>query len=87
MKNCTVWGDLSSEKSSENYPEVPVCDDCVEGYKGEEEGIISVNGACDDDFAECYYCEKTKEEEDEEQGGNVDEDDADEDEDEDEDED
>lgn len=69
MKICVVWGDLSSEMSSENYPTVPVCDACFKEQGGETgEDFVFV----DDDFNpiygnSCYYCGKTKQEEEEEE--------------------
>lgn len=68
MKNCTVWGDLMSDKSSENYPEVAVCDSCAQEQKCEEGGVVSVDSECNEDYESCHYCQKTKEEEDEELG-------------------
>ncbi len=67
MRYCTIWGDMTSDRASENYPEVPVCEDCIEAYKGQEETIVSINGECADDD-QCHFCEKTKTEEDEEVG-------------------
>lgn len=66
MKTCVVLGDLSSDLSSENYPTVPVCDDCF-AECSDSESIIS-----SDDFDpvfgnSCHYCGKSKEEEENEQ--------------------
>lgn len=65
MKSCTVWGDLSSDKSSENYPEETVCDECVKSnQKKEDSPIVSVNGEFSEGYdAECYLCGKLKSEE------------------------
>jgi hypothetical protein len=68
MKICTVWGDLSSEKSSENYPTDLFCEECFQSKSpGEEDsGIVSYQ---DDDGSygdTCSECGKTKEEEAEE---------------------
>lgn len=30
MKTCTVFGDLSSDRASENYPTVQICDECLD---------------------------------------------------------
>lgn len=68
MKLCTVWGDLSSDKASEQYPQENVCEACVEGYLGVEDSrIVTVNGDYDSSYGdECFFCEKTFEEEQEE---------------------
>jgi len=68
MKICTVWGDLSSDKSSENYPSDLYCEECFQAMKPdqEESGIVSYQ---DDDGSygdTCAECGKTKEEEEEE---------------------
>ena len=65
MKICTVWGDLSSEKSSENYPTELFCEECFQlmsPYQ-EDSGIVSYQ---DDDGSygdTCSACGKTKKEE------------------------
>lgn len=43
----TVYDDLSSEKSSDNYPTLPLCDDCVGNYEVVVEGGPSSN-PCDE---------------------------------------
>ena len=64
MKNCTIWGDLSSDRTSENYPEGPVCDECVAENEGKEDSqIVTVGGECNDREAVCELCGKTFEEE------------------------
>lgn len=65
MKICTVWGDLSSEKSSENYPTDLFCEECFQSMNPgqEDSGIVSYQ---DDDGSygnSCSECGKTKEEE------------------------
>ena len=64
MQDCTIWGDLSSDKTSENYPQVQICDDCVAKYEDEEDSpIVQVGGPNDDKDTICEICEKTREEE------------------------
>ena len=61
MQDCTIWGDMSSDKSSENYPEVQICDECVSKWDGEEDSpIVHVNGPNDDKDTICHLCEKTR---------------------------
>ncbi len=67
MKTCTVWGDMLSDRTSDQYPTVTVCDACVEKHQqaGKDSKILSVNSEYDSLYGEeCYFCEKTKEEED-----------------------
>lgn len=47
-KRYTVWGDLSSEKSGENYPTKTLCDDCVGNYE-----VVSTEGPSDEPCEEC----------------------------------
>lgn len=44
----TVYGDLTSDKSSDNYPEKSLCDDCVGGYE-----VVSDNGPTGDVCEDC----------------------------------
>jgi hypothetical protein len=43
MKSCVVFGDLSSDRTSENYPTVQVCDECIEAEQKELEAIAKHN--------------------------------------------
>ncbi|MBD2663411.1 hypothetical protein [Richelia sinica] len=66
MKTCVVLGDLLSDLSSDNYPTVPVCDDCFAESSDSENTILS--GDFDTLFGNnCYYCGKSKQEEENEQ--------------------
>ena len=58
MKECTVFGNMSSDRTSENYPEVPVCEDCIEADQssGEESQIVSVGNVVTDKDATCEFC-------------------------------
>lgn len=76
MKICTVWGDLSSDKSSENYPTDLYCEECFDAMNpgGEDSQIVTYeddNGSYGDVCAECG---KTQDEENEELGITEDED-------------
>lgn len=59
MKNCTLWGDLSSDGASEQYPEEPVCTDCIaaEEPKGQDSRIVSVSDDVSDEDATCALCD------------------------------
>jgi hypothetical protein len=59
MKTCMLWGDLSSDRTSEQYPEAPVCTDCIaeQAGKGENSCIVSVGGNVVDRDATCALCD------------------------------
>jgi len=59
MKQCMLWGDLSSDRASEQYPEAPVCIDCIkaEEARGEDSRIVSVGDVVTDSEAVCALCD------------------------------
>jgi hypothetical protein len=65
MKTCTIYGDLSSDRTSDNYPTVQVCDECCEAdEKQREDKQIVTEGPYDPSFGDtCEFCEKTFDEE------------------------
>jgi hypothetical protein len=65
MKTCTIYGDQSSDRASENYPTVQICDDCAEADEilREDAKIVS-EGKYDPYFGDtCEFCGKAHEEE------------------------
>ncbi|MEQ8261208.1 MAG: hypothetical protein RH947_13010 [Alcanivorax sp.] len=68
MKICQVWGDLSSDKASENYPTDLFCDECFELMgPGEEDSDIVTYDEDNGEFGDtCSSCGKTRNEEEEE---------------------
>lgn len=61
MKSCMIFGDLTSEKSSDNYPTVQICDECVkeQQIRKKNSQIVFV-GEFDCAFGdECEMCGKT----------------------------
>lgn len=57
-KACTIYGDMSSDRASENYPMVNVCPDCFEEDQRREGDaqIVSVQGDYDDSLGpECGF--------------------------------
>lgn len=55
--SCQIWGDMSSDRASEQYPTVNVCEDCYKVHSGEEDSpIISLDSTdlCHGD--ECHFC-------------------------------
>ena len=65
MKICTIWGDMSSEKASENYPIDLFCEECFQSMSPDQEDSGIVNYQDDDGSYgnSCSECGKTKEEE------------------------
>lgn len=68
MRICTVWGDLSADKTDEQYPTDVYCDECFHAMdsSGEESGVVNSQ---DDDGSygsTCFNCGKTADEEAEE---------------------
>ena len=65
MKSCTIYGDMASDKSSENYPTVAVFDECVAAQQAAEEDcqIVTVSGHDLSDGDTCHFCDKTLEKE------------------------
>lgn len=59
MKSCTLWGDMSSDRASEQYPEEAVCVDCIasEQAQGENSRIVAVGGDVTDPNATCALCD------------------------------
>jgi hypothetical protein len=58
-KMCTLWGDLASDRVSEQYPEAPVCTDCIksEQASGENSSIVNVGGFVSGENIVCAICE------------------------------
>lgn len=65
MKTCMIYGDLASDSAAENYPTVPICDECVAADQAQKEESQIVNvGPFDPSLGdECEFCGKTKEDE------------------------
>ena len=58
MQTCTVNGDMSADRASEQYPTVNLCDACVAADRSQENNsqIVST-GDYDADFGEaCEWC-------------------------------
>lgn len=56
---CTIWGDMMADRAADQYPQEPVCTDCIaaEEAKGKDSRIVSVGGTLADSDAVCYFCE------------------------------
>ena len=57
--DCMVWGDMSSDRAGEQYPEGPVCEKCIqdEERRKEDSQIVSVGNLNTDPDAVCLLCE------------------------------
>lgn len=69
MKVCQISGDMSAEKSRDNYPTNVFCDECYEemNVDGEENPIITAQEYDSSWGDTCSRCSKSVEEEKEEQ--------------------
>lgn len=47
-KSYVVFGDMSADRASENYPTRTLCDECVAGYE-----VVAVNGPEDEPCEDC----------------------------------
>lgn len=65
IKECTVFGDMSSDRTSENYPQVPICEDCIKADHAAEEDsqIVSVGRVVTGPDASCDFCGASAEDE------------------------
>lgn len=58
MKTCTIFGDLSSEKASEQYPMVQVCDQCFKKHSNKEDAQIVHENPYDSSLGDtCHFCD------------------------------
>jgi hypothetical protein len=59
LRTCVVWGDLAADSAADQYPEVPVCEDCIQAEQksGEDSQIVSVGGPVSDKDATCHFCD------------------------------
>ena len=46
MQLCTLWGNMSADRTDEQYPQANVCDECIQKYStAEESPIVHINGS------------------------------------------
>lgn len=59
FKECTLWGDMSSDRASEQYPVEKVCLSCIRKFSNsDQEVIVSVGSdAGQGPGEECYFSE------------------------------
>lgn len=60
MQLCTLWGNMSADRTDEQYPQANVCDECIQIYSNSEESpIVHINGSYESSYGEeCILCEK-----------------------------
>ena len=60
MQLCTLWGNMSADRTDEQYPQANVCDECIQKYStAEESPIVHINGSYESAYGEeCTLCEK-----------------------------
>jgi hypothetical protein len=61
MKTCVIIGEMTSDRASENYPTVQVCDECIEYDKSlQEDHQIRAVQEYDPSYGDvCFFCKKT----------------------------
>ncbi|NJC43810.1 MULTISPECIES: hypothetical protein [Xanthomonas] len=64
FKTVMIYGDLSSDSASEQYPEVTACADCIEkdSKRAEDQEIVQITGDYDSSYGEeCHFCDTSAE--------------------------
>lgn len=58
MKRAVIFGDLSSDSTSEQYPTVTLCDECIadDEKKREDSQVVSIDGSASSDDGPCEWC-------------------------------
>lgn len=58
MKRAVIYGDLSSDSTSDQYPTVTLCDDCIaeDAARKEDAQIVSLAGDAGADDGPCEWC-------------------------------
>lgn len=59
MKLCTLWGDMSADRVSEQYPQANVCEGCIKtNINTENSPIVHIDGNYDSAYGEeCALCD------------------------------
>ena len=58
MKQAVIFGDLTSDRTSEQYPTVTLCENCIREDEAQRENsqIVHMAGEADADDAVCEWC-------------------------------
>jgi hypothetical protein len=65
MKTCVILGDLSSDRATEQYLTVSVCDVCIASNIAADQhwSIVNFTGGYNPYYGEqCYFCDTAKDE-------------------------
>lgn len=64
MQRAVVFGDLSSDSTSDQYPTVTLCQGCIseDEARKEDQQIVSLDGPAEPDDGPCEWCGAEKEE-------------------------
>ena len=59
MHYCEVWGDMTADRTSDQYPTVPVCEGCMKEQEdsGEDNQIVSTGELVTDKSETCHFCD------------------------------
>ena len=62
LKDCTLMGNMLSDKTDEQYPEEPACTACIKSElaRGEDSRIVTVGDFNADPDAACYFCDEER---------------------------
>lgn len=65
MKTCTIFGDMQSERTADQYPTVALCNDCIkQDSLSDEDSQIVTLGDYDESYGDsCEWCGVTAEDE------------------------
>lgn len=58
MRDAMIYGDLSSDRAGEQYPTVPLCEDCIKAEQAKKENsqIVVLIGDSDHNEGPCEWC-------------------------------
>ena len=58
MKRAVVFGDLGADSTSDQYPTITLCDDCIaEDRKLKDDSqVVSIDGDASTDDGPCEWC-------------------------------
>lgn len=61
MQLVTIQGDMLSDRTSDNYPSVPMCFNCIKAdeARGEESNVVAINGEASPEDGPCVVCGAT----------------------------
>lgn len=59
MQLCLLWGDMSSNKADEQYPQANICNTCIKKFENSEDSpIVNVIGPYNPNYGKiCALCQ------------------------------